>query len=164
MNLIQENVTGRERNCWRYQKLICGNVIVSKGQEKERNMLSNVCGILQDRSNQTLVIDWKWLSRVRNEKYDKCDKRRTTMLKKGKGKRKRERRKDKEKPCEESLRFKIAVFCSRRRSTFHDKREGTTTTTTTTSSSSPKTAAPVFSPVTRRNGRQGSDEKWGNRI
>ncbi|TGZ32597.1 hypothetical protein DBV15_08935 [Temnothorax longispinosus] len=39
------------------------------------------------------------------------------------------------------------VFCSRRRSTFHDKRAGTTTTTTTTSSSSPKTAAPVSHPL-----------------
>jgi len=64
------------------------------------------------------------------------------MLKKGE----REGMKGRKEPCEESLRFKITVFCSRRRSTFHDKREGTTTmmtTTTTTSSPPPKTAAPV---------------------
>ena len=64
------------------------------------------------------------------------------MLKKGE----REGVKGRKEPREEeSLRFQITVFCSRRRSTFHDKREGTTTTTTTTMASSPppKTAAPV---------------------
>lgn len=68
------------------------------------------------------------------------------MLKKGERERDRERTKDREKPREESLRFKIVVFCSRRRSTFHDKREGPTTTTTTTSSP-PKTPAPVSHPL-----------------
>lgn len=122
-------------------------------------MLSNACGILRDRSRHWLSIENDFHANVLKTRSMINVIRGETTLKKGKreGKKERETRKSRRK---ESLRFKIAVFCSRRRSTFHDKREGTTTT----SSSSPKTAAPVFPPVTHRNGGQGSDEKWGNRI
>lgn len=67
-----------------------------------------------------------------------------------------DRKRERERALREESRFKIAVFCSRRRSTFPDKCEGT--------ASPPKTAAPAFPPVTRGNGGQGSAEKWGNRI
>lgn len=89
----------------------------------------------------------------KREAWYKRDKRRTSG---GDGKEEKDWEKERQtRAARRKSRFKIAVFCSRRRSTFPDKREGTTTKKST---SPPKTVTPASHSLPA--GMEDKGERW----
>lgn len=106
-----KKISGREKerekhDCWRCQVFIRENIIVSERRERGGKDAFQRMHFTKPQQPD-VVIDWEWLSRkrVRNEKHDKRDKRRTSG---GDGKeRETERKRDRQEQREENLASKL---------------------------------------------------------